>query len=265
MSVGQRGDDRPFYFRLRGRTLGPFTLQQMRQKAAAAQINSRSDISRDGFAWSKAAEFPEIFSGGGAPPGGSTSGVTPPITTPQPEWYCQLDGNQHGPLELAAIQQYVASGTLGADDYVFRVGQQAWTRVHENPELANSVAPPPPAIVVDQRGSQNVSAEVFCRECGAGLKRLAVICPSCGVPTQAAAAGAKEKKSKYVAATLAFLLGGLGIHHFYLGNAILGVIYLLFCWTLVPALIAFVEAIIYLAMPARVFDQKYNAGAHPAA
>jgi TM2 domain-containing membrane protein YozV len=43
------------------------------------------------------------------------------------------------------------------------------------------------------------------------------------------------------------------------------VIYLLFCWTLVPALIAFVEAIIYLAMPARVFDQKYNAGAHPAA
>jgi TM2 domain-containing membrane protein YozV len=264
MSFGQQGDDRPFYFRLRGRTLGPFTLQQMRQKAAAAQVNSRSDISRDGFAWSKAADFPELFSGGGAPPPGSGSDAAPPAVISQPEWYCQLNGSEQGPLELSVIQQYVAAGNLAPDDYVFRAGHQAWTRVHENPELANLVVARPAAVVVDQRGDHRVQAEVFCRECGAGLKRLAVICPSCGVPTQATAAGGKEKKNKYAAAALAFFLGGFGIHHFYLGNAIAGVIYLLFCWTLIPALIAFVEAIIYLAMPATAFDQKYNAGTHPA-
>lgn len=53
---------------------------------------------------------------------------------------------------------------------------------------------------------------------------------------------ANEKKSVGVAVLLALFLGGLGIHKFYLGKTSLGIIYLLFFWTLIPGIIALIEA-----------------------
>ena len=50
-----------------------------------------------------------------------------------------------------------------------------------------------------------------------------------------------EKKSATTAVLLAFFLGGVGAHHFYMGKPGLGVLYLLFFWTMIPALVAFVE------------------------
>ena len=40
---------------------------------------------------------------------------------------------------------------------------------------------------------------------------------------------------------LSFFLGGLGAHRFYMGQVGLGVLYAVFCWTLVPALVAIIE------------------------
>jgi len=68
-------------------------------------------------------------------------------------------------------------------------------------------------------------------------------------------------KSKSTAAILAFLLGGIGVHRFYLNQAGLGFLYLLFCWTLIPSIIAFVDFIIFLTMDENGFNQKYNNGA----
>lgn len=56
--------------------------------------------------------------------------------------------------------------------------------------------------------------------------------------------GKPVKKVPYV--LLAFFLGGLGIHNFYAGRTGLGILYLLFCWTLIPSFDAFVQAIIGL-------------------
>lgn len=42
----------------------------------------------------------------------------------------------------------------------------------------------------------------------------------------------------------AFLLGSFGVHKFYAGKVGLGIVYLLFCWTFIPAIIALVEGII---------------------
>lgn len=69
---------------------------------------------------------------------------------------------------------------------------------------------------------------------------------------------AQGSKNKTVAALLALFLGGLGIHKFYLGQAVQGVIYLLFCWTGIPALIGFVEAVLYLLSSEEAFAQKYG-------
>ncbi|GAB4215150.1 MAG: hypothetical protein OHK0012_14650 [Synechococcales cyanobacterium] len=67
-------------------------------------------------------------------------------------------------------------------------------------------------------------------------------------------------KTKLVAFLLAFFLGGLGIHKFYLGQTGWGIAYLLFCWTIIPSIVAFVESILYLIMPEEEFNRKYNAG-----
>jgi TM2 domain-containing membrane protein YozV len=65
-------------------------------------------------------------------------------------------------------------------------------------------------------------------------------------------------KSKTTAALLAFFLGGFGIHQFYLGNTGKGVAYLLFFWTLIPSIIAFIDFIILLTKSDDDFNAKYN-------
>jgi TM2 domain-containing membrane protein YozV len=64
-------------------------------------------------------------------------------------------------------------------------------------------------------------------------------------------------KSKVVAGILGIFLGGLGIHKFYLGRTGAGVVYLLFCWTGIPAIIGFIEGIIYLCTNDQAFEAKY--------
>ena len=59
--------------------------------------------------------------------------------------------------------------------------------------------------------------------------------------------GAIVDKVTYV--LLAFFLGGLGIHKFYAGKSGSGFLYLIFCWTFIPAIIAFFEAICAIAKP----------------
>ena len=65
-------------------------------------------------------------------------------------------------------------------------------------------------------------------------------------------------KNKVVAALLALFLGSIGIHKFYLGQNVAGVIYLIFSWTFIPGIIAFFEFIGLLLMSDDVFNVKYN-------
>ncbi len=53
-----------------------------------------------------------------------------------------------------------------------------------------------------------------------------------------------NKVNKLAYVLIALLFGGIGIHKFYSGKVGLGIVYLLFCWTFIPAIIALIEAII---------------------
>ncbi|MCL2178078.1 MAG: TM2 domain-containing protein [Cystobacterineae bacterium] len=65
-------------------------------------------------------------------------------------------------------------------------------------------------------------------------------------------------KEPVSAALLAFFLGGFGIHKFYLGRPFQGILCLLFFWTLIPGIIAFIEFIVYLCMSDESFAAKYG-------
>mgnify|MGYP006075513743 CR=1 FL=1 len=78
--------------------------------------------------------------------------------------------------------------------------------------------------------------------------------------------GQSESKSKLAAGLFAILLGGLGVHKFYLGHTIPGVILLLvsvFGWALmfipnlVVGVIVLIEGIIYLTKSDRDFQKIY--------
>lgn len=66
------------------------------------------------------------------------------------------------------------------------------------------------------------------------------------------------QKNRIVAALLAFFLGGFGAHKFYLGRIGWGIVYLIFCWTFIPTIVAFIEFIIYLTMSDEDFAKKYG-------
>ena len=67
-------------------------------------------------------------------------------------------------------------------------------------------------------------------------------------------------KDKTIAAMISLFFGGIGIHRFYLGQAGLGIVYLLFSWTLIPCFIALLDAISFLLASQENFDKKYNNG-----
>ena len=65
-------------------------------------------------------------------------------------------------------------------------------------------------------------------------------------------------KNKSTAILLCFFLGGFGAHHFYLGRMLAGFLSLLFFWTVIPAIIAFINLVQLILTDEEEFNKKYN-------
>ncbi len=92
---------------------------------------------------------------------------------------------------------------------------------------------------------------IDCKACSKPISLNAESCPHCGEPLESGG------KNKGIAALLAFFLGFLGIHRFYLGQW-WGVFYLLLFWTGLPGLVAFVESIVFLMTSPETWRGKYG-------
>jgi len=122
---------------------------------------------------------------------------------------------------------------------------------------------------------------VFCTGCGEVMPADAQFCAKCGkrnatlktepeVAHSAAAAAVDPlvipapnpgdfvpgAKSRLTAGLLGILVGGLGVHKFYLNKVGLGILYVLFCWTFIPAVIGLIEGIIYLTQDDVTFGRQ---------
>lgn len=103
------------------------------------------------------------------------------------------------------------------------------------------------------------AGQKFCTTCGELIHEKAEICPKCGVRQPIATASTLASgKNRTVAALLAILLGWIGIHKFYLGQNNTGIIYLLFCWTFIPAVLGLIDGIVLLGMTDEAFAAKYS-------
>ena len=109
-------------------------------------------------------------------------------------------------------------------------------------------------------------ALVGCPECGGVVSEQATACPHCGHPIahvpyrSTTYVPASPSKSRSTAALLALILGGIGVHKFYVGKPGIGILYALFCWTFIPAIAGFFEAIQYAMMSDDTFARKLANG-----
>jgi TM2 domain-containing membrane protein YozV/Tfp pilus assembly protein PilE len=94
----------------------------------------------------------------------------------------------------------------------------------------------------------------FCTTCGKQIHIRAEICPGCGAKAMGTAS---KSVSKVALLLITFFLGGIGGHKFYLKKYGMGILYLLFFWTAIPSLIAFIEFIIYCVKNEEELQQRY--------
>lgn len=82
-------------------------------------------------------------------------------------------------------------------------------------------------------------ALIYCKDCGKPVSDSAQTCPYCGSPLKEPAADPnKSRKDWLTTLLLCFFLGTLGIHSFYAGKTVIGIIQLVTLggcgiWTLV--------------------------------
>lgn len=69
---------------------------------------------------------------------------------------------------------------------------------------------------------------------------------------------ATAMKSRGTAAMFALFLGGIGAHQFYIGNVGLGLVYALFFWTGIPAILGVLAALRFGMMSDATFNAKFN-------
>lgn len=74
-----------------------------------------------------------------------------------------------------------------------------------------------------------------------------------------------KRKSRSVAAILAFsgTLTISGLHKFYLGQPLWGMLYVLLSWTPIPKVASAIEGVWYLAQDEEAFDCNFNQGKSP--
>lgn len=65
-------------------------------------------------------------------------------------------------------------------------------------------------------------------------------------------------RDRWTAIALAFFLGGIGVHRFYLKQWLLGIVYLLFCWTFIPTILGLLDGVVWLVRDENSFNERYN-------
>jgi len=96
------------------------------------------------------------------------------------------------------------------------------------------------------------SPDYFCYKCGKGIAPGFAQCPYCRAPQVQL-----QRKDKATAGVLAFFLGGLGVHRFYLGQW-WGIFYLLFWGTFIPSIVSLIEAFVFWFTSNDRWNKKYG-------
>lgn len=261
-----------YFMRARGKIFGPFSVDQLQTLRRRGQLSRVHEVSIDRDNWRPASSYPELFEDAGAPvisvpavisetlfqaesPPNFQEGNTPPDLNAT-EWFYSIDGRQYGPVGQEELRRLVKEEEVLGNDLVWNSSMSEWTPSAEIRELQprKQKKKQTTAASTKETDFRHSANHAFCTACGSPVHIRAEVCPECGVRQRMGYGG----KTRMNAALLALFLGGLGAHRFYLGQTFLGLMYILFCWTFIPAIVAFVEGIAFLCQSDYSFDRQYN-------
>ncbi|MEE6159897.1 NINE protein [Cylindrospermopsis raciborskii] len=71
-----------------------------------------------------------------------------------------------------------------------------------------------------------------------------------------------KRKNRAIAAVLAFsgAIAISGLHKFYLGQPLWGILYVLLSWTPIPKIASAIEGVWYITQDEETFNRKFNSG-----
>ncbi|WP_144210681.1 TM2 domain-containing protein [Shewanella donghaensis] len=107
--------------------------------------------------------------------------------------------------------------------------------------------------------------KIDCPQCSNKIDLNTVTCPQCQTVQGFEALSGVDPdiriKNQRLAIWFSVLFGFLGLHKFYLGQHLKGSLYLVFCWTFVPMIVGWVDAVRTLKMSPFNFQQRYSSKA----
>jgi TM2 domain-containing membrane protein YozV len=189
------------------------------------------------------------------------------------EWYYTVKGEQVGPVSPAELKKAATEGTLQPTDLVWKEGMAEWVEaqsikglfasptksaesVKTSPQKSQIVPEEEDQIKIAIRKGNQDDEDYEEEEEEEERPRKKTSIRSGNIPRF----NREEVKSKKtVAAILALLLGGYGIHKFYLGKTTAGIITILACcggFGIIPL----IEFIIYLTKSEEDFYKDYIVG-----
>lgn len=106
---------------------------------------------------------------------------------------------------------------------------------------------------------------MYCSKCGKVIADSETVCQNCGTHASESRPVKVSPKSRTVAAILAFFLGFLGIHRFYVGKIGTGIAIILTSWCIIGEVWALIDLIVILCgnfkdkdgLPITDWDAKY--------
>lgn len=191
------------FVRFRGRTIGPFTPDKIKEMVRRGQVTRMHELSGDGLSWMKADTFGNFFpraasqgaagdiaaTAGDVPPGGSANdgGRTATNDNATAQWYAHVNDEKQGPVSLDQMRLYAEAKILKKDSLVWKAGMPSWKPASETlPELFGQAAKSKNTDVASATGPDAPSdpgplASEICRNnalvmtLGIGLLLIAVV------------------------------------------------------------------------------------------
>ena len=193
-----------FFIRVRGRVLGPFTLEKLKALRARGQFSRVHEFSTDRETWQPASALegmleaslpssilPDPQGSGpartaGAPPSLPQVGPRSGPSMPGALWYYNVAGELYGPVSIFDLRTMVSAANLRPDDYVWKEGMPNWLPISQVPELKSPAAGSSPAVRAPAAESEGPGRRAPERTSGVALVSLvlgifAVLSPIVGL------------------------------------------------------------------------------------
>ena len=141
-----------YFIRVRGKVLGPFTLEKLKALRARGQFSRIHEVSTDRQQWQPASTLDAML---GLPhpvaavaeserasaqisdqKAQSSGAAATPI--PGANWYYNVLGEQRGPVSIMELRSMTSMGKLRPDDFVWKDSMSDWLPISQVPELQPS-------------------------------------------------------------------------------------------------------------------------------